>query len=329
MESLSEGCGRIQKLNQQGSLSSMKTCSALMQRFVGPDSLRSIAEELAKQEIITGHSNVMTELARKGRIEPLRRGQTIIRQGDATNDVFFVLCGKLLVKRNNREIAARGPGDSVGEMAMIDRRQRRSATVTATEESVVLRVSQPDFATVALQYSDLWRNLAVQQAKRLRQRLESVRPKNDVPIAFIGSSKESLPVAKIVEKALGKVADVRIWKEGVFRADQFTLESLEAQARQVDFAVMVFAPDDRIFCRGKESGAPRDNVVFELGLFMGALGRKRAFVIKPRSKDLKLPTDLLGRNHIEYAVGPGRPKHVAIREACQGLIEIIKREGTL
>jgi CRP/FNR family cyclic AMP-dependent transcriptional regulator len=305
----------------------MKTCTTLMQRFVGPAALRSIAEELAKQEIITGHSNVMTELARKGRVERLRPGQEIIRQGDATNDVFFVLCGKLTVKRNNHEIADRSPGDSVGEMAMIDRRQRRSATVIATEESVVLRVSQPNFAGVAAQYSDLWRNLAVQQARRLRQRLESVRPKNDVPIVFIGSSKESLPVAKIVGKALGKVAEVRVWKDGVFWEDQFTLESLEVQSRQVDFAVMVFAPDDRIFCRGKKSVAPRDNVVFELGLFMGALGRKRAFLIKPRNKDLKLPSDLFGKNHSEYAVGPHRPKELAIKEACKGLVEIIKREG--
>lgn len=307
----------------------MKTCLILRRRFVGPNGLRSVAEELAKQEIITGHSNAMTELARKGKVRVVRPGHVIIKQGDAANDIFFVLCGKLMVKRNNRELTDRGPGESVGELAMIDRRQMRSATVVAAEETVVLQVSEPNFVAVASQYPDLWRNLAVQGAKRLRQRLESVRPKNDIPVVFIGSSKESLPIAKIVKKTLNRVAEVKIWQEGVFQEDLFTLESLEKQARQVDYAIMVFAPDDRVFCRGKDSLAPRDNVVFELGLFMGTLGRKRAFLIKPRKRNLKIPTDLLGKNHIEYATGSGRTKEVAIKQACQGLIEIIKREGAL
>ncbi len=307
----------------------MKTCSTLRQRFLGPNGCGCVAQELARQEIITGHANAMSALAQKGKVHLVRAGRTIIRQGDATNDIFFVLCGKLIVKRNNREIIDRGSGDSVGEMALIDRSQLRCATVVASEETVVLRVSERDFSAVASQYPELWRNLAVQEAKRLRQRLESVRPKNDVPIVFIGSSKESLPIARIVKKVLTRVAEARIWTDGVFQSDQFTLESLEKQAGQVDYAIMVFAPDDRVFCRGKESLAPRDNVVFELGLFTGALSRKRAFVLKPRHQPLKIPTDLLGKNHIEYSIGPGWPKEMAIKRACQCLVEVIKREGAL
>ena len=307
----------------------MKKCSALLRRFEGANGPRAIAEELARQEIITGHSNAMTELTRRGKVQLVRPGHMLMQQGEASNDVFFILCGKVTVKRNNREIIDRGPRENVGEMAMIDRSQLRSATVVAVEETVVLRVREPDFAAVAGQYPDLWRNLAQQGAKRLRQRLESVRPKNDVPVVFVGSSTESLRIATIVQRVLNRVAEVRIWKERVFHEDQFILESLEKQTRQVDYAVMVFAPDDRVFCRGKDSAAPRDNVVFELGLFMGTLGHRRAFVIKPHKMDLKIPTDLLGKNHIEYATGPGGNCDVAIKEACQGLIEIIKREGSL
>ena len=244
----------------------MKTCSKLLDRFKGPGGSKAIAQELAKQEIITGHTNAMTKLAARGQIRALRAGQTLIRQGDPSNDIFFILCGRLAVKRNNRQITDRCAGDCLGEMALIDRSQLRSATLVAVEESVVLRVSEPDFALVAATHPDLWRNLAIKEAKRLRERLETVRQKNEVPLVFVGSSKESLPIANLVKKALGSVAEVRIWTDDVFECDQFILESLEKQAHEVDFAVMVFASDDKVFSRGKESEAPRDNVVFELGL---------------------------------------------------------------
>lgn len=303
----------------------MKQHSKLVQRFVGADGQRAIAEELAKQEIITGRSNAMIELARRGRIFGLRKGQTLIKQGEASNDIFFIFCGKLTIKRNNRRIIERGPRENVGEMAMIDRSHARSATVVAAEDSVILRVAERDFTAVAVQFPDLWRNLAQQCAKRLRQRLDDVRPKNDIPVVFIGSSSESLPIAKAVKHALDPVAKVTIWTEGVFGPDQFTLESLEQQTKGVDFAVMVFAEDDRVFCRGKASATPRDNVVFELGLFMGALGHKRTFLIKPSQKNLKIPSDLRGINYIEYV--PGSRNGIARAIKAAGLVEIIQREG--
>ncbi len=44
----------------------------------------------------------------------------------------------------------------------------------------------------------------------------------------------------------------------------------------------------------------RDNVLFELGLFIGAIGKDRSFIIKPRDVKLHLPTDLLGVNQTDY-----------------------------
>ena len=61
-----------------------------------------------------------------------------------------------------------------------------------------------------------------------------------------------------------------------------------------DFAALVLTPDDLLTSQNESSVAPRDNVLFELGLFMGALGRKRTFVVYDRSVKLKLPTDLAG-----------------------------------
>jgi predicted nucleotide-binding protein len=195
---------------------------------------------------------------------------------------------------------------------------------------IVAIVSEADFARIAHKFPELWRGLAQQVADRLRQRLEGVRPQNMVPRVFIGSSSESRKAALAVKKALESVAEAVVWtQKDVFEPGKFTLESLEENAQRSDFAVMVFGPDDVIFSRGKRQTGPRDNVIFELGLFMGALERKRAFVVSPRGKKLKVPTDILGANFVNYSTGGNKSLDQWIDEACEPLKGVVKRSGTI
>lgn len=170
---------------------------------------------------------------------------------------------------NNRQIAERKAEDHVGEMATIDCRQKRSATVMALEETVVARLSEAHFSKLADKWPKLWRTLAIEAVERQRQRLLAERPKNEVPMTFVGSSTEF--TARGTPRREDFINHDRSppWASGVSMADQFARESLEIQAAQADFAIMVFSPDDKVFSQGKASAAPRDNVVVELGLFMG------------------------------------------------------------
>lgn len=117
---------------------------------------------------------------------------------------------------------------------------------------------------------------------------------------FIGSSREGLEVARALQFELQNEVDSTIWSQGVFGLSEGTLEALEAQAHDFDFAALVLTPDDLLTTRGESGNAPRDNVVFEAGLFMGALGRKRVFLVACRDDDLDLPTDLAGITLAEY-----------------------------
>jgi hypothetical protein len=93
-----------------------------------------------------------------------------------------------------------------------------------------------------------------------------------------------------------------------------------------DFAILVLTPDDVTESRGDSEKSPRDNVLFELGLFMGRLGRERTFIVCDRSTKLRLPSDLAGISFITY---DGRrmadAPTSAVRGACLRINRIIKR----
>ena len=120
---------------------------------------------------------------------------------------------------------------------------------------------------------------------------------------FIGSSVEGLKIAYAIQQNLRHNAETTVWDQGVFELSATTIEALIEVLDNSDFGIFVFSPDDVVKIRGVESQVVRDNVLFELGLFIGRLGRKRAFIVIPEGVDFKLPTDLLGITPGKYEVG--------------------------
>ena len=120
------------------------------------------------------------------------------------------------------------------------------------------------------------------------------------PSLFIGSSSQGLPVAHALQQELDQVCRPRVWPEGVFEPTETIFGSLLKMTQSSDFAALVFTPDDSVVTRGAEVTVARDNVVFELGLFLGALGSRRVFIIQPRDLNLTLPSDLAGVTRLYY-----------------------------
>lgn len=58
-----------------------------------------------------------------------------------------------------------------------------------------------------------------------------------------------------------------------------SFEALANALGQFDFAILILTPDDTAVSGGRSKNVARDNVIFELGPFMGALGRDRTFVV--------------------------------------------------
>ncbi|MDZ7872468.1 MAG: nucleotide-binding protein [Rhizobium sp.] len=116
--------------------------------------------------------------------------------------------------------------------------------------------------------------------------------------------------------------NVRKWTEGVFKLNDHSMESLEVQLDLMDFALAIFSPDDKVRSRKKEQSAPRDNTVFELGLFAGKIGRERSFFVVPKGKQIKIPSDLAGITSARYLEDKGAGYDV--EDACKQIIEQIK-----
>lgn len=121
------------------------------------------------------------------------------------------------------------------------------------------------------------------------------------PRVFIASSSEALQVAEAVNIRLDAEAQVTQW-DNAFDLSSMTLPSLVAHARNTDFAVLIFHKDDQAIIRGNSYSIVRDNVLFELGLFIGAVGIECCFVLIPKSseKNFRLPSDLDGLTVATY-----------------------------
>jgi hypothetical protein len=150
------------------------------------------------------------------------------------------------------------------------------------------------------------------------------------PRVFIGSSTKGLPVAEAVQIELSHDAEAVLWSQGVFRTTNVAIEDLMRAIDEYDFAIFVFLPEDQLEIRGSKTVAVRDNVLFELGLFLGKLGRQRNFFVAPKGDtkvDLHLPSDLSGITPATYDPKASNPQ-AAVGPALYEVKQTIRRLGT-
>jgi predicted nucleotide-binding protein len=299
----------------------------MLRRFAGEEGPRRLEEALREQSVVAHDAQVANEVAAAVALKRYEPGETVITQGSADTDVYFILAGVVGVEVNGREVNRRRAGQHVGEMGMIDLAAKRSATIRAVEETVVAWLGEPAFSAIADRHPTMWRRLAVELGKRLRERGELVRPSNEKPVVFVGSTVERLPVARAIQDACQyDFWTTRLWTDGVFGAGKTTIESLAAQVESLDFGLLVVTADDVVEMRGAQSPTPRDNVVFELGLLMGALGRERTFMVRLRDeRNLKLPSDLLGVKALEIVPGSEADLPSRVAPAVNELRTIVSR----
>jgi hypothetical protein len=149
------------------------------------------------------------------------------------------------------------------------------------------------------------------------------------PRLFLGSSVEGKNIADTLQVLLEYDVESTVWHQGVFGLSQGSLESIVKAARgdNFDFATLVLTPDDLVSKRGEIVSSSRDNVIFELGLFMGALGRDRTFIVYCRNDSLDLPSDLAGVTVATFADREDKNLRAALGPVCTQIRDAIKKIG--
>ena len=150
------------------------------------------------------------------------------------------------------------------------------------------------------------------------------------PRIFLGSSGKQEKLLQALTRGLEDVAHVEPWTTS-FNPGTTTLERLLELAHEVDFAAFVFAQDDWTSstppasdAAGSGQASPRDNVVFEAGLFGGILGMRRTFIL--HANGAKLPSDLFGLTCVRYGDATTAAE---VRTVNQKLRKAIESEGRI
>lgn len=280
---------------------SPKNSDSLLVRFPTRNRRSKAIECLLNQKLVLQNKKLAEEIYSAGKFLVFQNGESITVQDSTENDIYFLLSGEVCILVKGKEVSRRHRDNHFGEMALLDTAAKRSATVKSVGETIVIKVPEVQFSKIAKKFPVLWQRLSAELAERLRERSKFIRQSNFEPVVFIGSSSESKVLAKSLEGGFKRRGiKTKSWINSVFTASSTSIEGLLHAADSSDFGVLILSPDDLVVSRRKKSMAPRDNVIFELGLFMGGLGRERVYILVEKLSDIKVPTDLLGVTLLQY-----------------------------
>jgi CRP/FNR family cyclic AMP-dependent transcriptional regulator len=140
---------------------------SLLKSFQGSEGRPHLIDALISQPLIRDN-DLAAAVEPYLKLEEVFAGTNLIKQGASDTDLFLILSGAFSVAIDGRVVARKKAGEHVGEMAVVNPFTPRSASVTATSDSVVARIPEPDFSALADRYPRLWRRIALELASRLR-----------------------------------------------------------------------------------------------------------------------------------------------------------------
>ncbi|WP_209808172.1 TIR domain-containing protein [Cupriavidus sp. AcVe19-6a] len=273
----------------------------MIERFHGEARRNNLIAALELQGICGGIQELPERLAEACELIEFPDGEKLVTQGDQTSDIFLLLAGSTKIIVGKKEVDRVDAGRHVGEMAAIEALPR-SATVIADGTVVAAKLSESVFLDLAEQFPRMYKHISTELARRLERRNKALARTDEKINVFAISSVEALPVAETGVLAFEHETNIKFWNwpDNVFGVSSYPLEDLEQHLGTADFAIAIAQDDDLTMSRKERKPSPRDNVIFELGLFMGRLGRRRTILMKPKGVAIKLPSDLAGVTTIDY-----------------------------
>jgi CRP/FNR family cyclic AMP-dependent transcriptional regulator len=109
----------------------------------------------------------LDQLATVTAVRAVTSGHYLSREGDQHREFIVIVDGKAEVTRQHQNIAILGPGDFIGEMSLLDRKER-VATVTALTPTTLLVMTGANFDMILRDHPSFARNVLTVVSRRLR-----------------------------------------------------------------------------------------------------------------------------------------------------------------
>ncbi|WP_229391420.1 TIR domain-containing protein [Methanosarcina sp. DH2] len=137
--------------------------------------------------------------------------------------------------------------------------------------------------------------------KKLGEKMEEVKPKSNQIFVVHGHDNEMKEAAARILERLG-LEPIILHEQADRGATIF--EKFEKHSKNVSFAVVLLSPDDKGYKKDQDphsaSYRARQNVILELGYFIGRLGRENVFALLRQEENFEFPSDIFGRLYTPY-----------------------------
>ena len=139
----------------------------MLERFQGREGRAALLNALRNQYLVDGSSEIAELFASASQVHEYSPGSPLFTQGERGSYLVFILAGEVSVQVDGQEVATVRAGMHVGEVALLEPFQGRSATVKAKDTVVAAQISGQKFGDVAKHHPELWRRIAIELSRRL------------------------------------------------------------------------------------------------------------------------------------------------------------------
>lgn len=139
----------------------------MLERFQGREGRAALLNALRNQFLVDGSNEIAELILAASQLQEFAPGAALFTQGERGSYLLFILAGTVSVLVDGQEVATVNAGIHVGEVALLQPFQGRSATVKAKDTVVVAQISEQKFSDIAKHHPELWRRIAIELSRRL------------------------------------------------------------------------------------------------------------------------------------------------------------------
>lgn len=298
--------------------------TTLVEEYTGEKGQAQLLRSLKLTQLVDDSKVIAEALSKHVDLVTCTKGEVLIQQDATDDEIHLVLQGRVQVLVDGREVAIINSGGHVGELALIDPRAFRCASVVALRDTVTARITQEEFVETANRHPALWRRASQILGERLRRLNHHLRPPNPRPVVFLGCASRELGYE--LESRLRCESFLLKPFLAVAGSDGFPTRALSQAVRECDLGIIARGGNDANEPAGQEP-ATRDQLLYLCGACVGSIGPTRTIVIEPADEHAGTLSAQFGFPSIAFVAHPEEARRADLDLVGEKLHELVRDLG--